>query len=194
MPTSPLFRLGSTSAPPLGRVTSNIGASSRVSRSTVSQRTSLPLAQDQLVSRGSSRTSDDLQRGYQNASPDWPLVPGAGAPRSPGIPLNAAKVKSIRAFSAATKFELDIMIESLPYPAVRFEEALWIPLTEEAHDETGGEVWVFSSGAVVCWNVEDAVAQELINNLYVSAETNIRPLPLETMTAQSFNFLIDAFE
>ena len=198
MPTSPLFRLGSPSVSPLGRVTSNVGASSRArSGSTVPQRATIPLARDQIVSRGSV-VPDSLQRGYSNASPDRTLTSGAGTLGSmpTGIPLNIAKVKPIRAFSAATKFDLDIMIESLPYPAVRFEEALWIPLMEEPdpQNDTGGEAWVFSSGAVVCWNVEDAIAQELINSLFVSAKTNIRLLPLETMTGQSFNFLISAFE
>jgi uncharacterized Rmd1/YagE family protein len=197
MPMNPLFRLGSPSAPPLGRVTTNVGVSSRArSRSTVSQRASLPLAQDQLVYR-SNRAPDDSQTNYTNNSPDWALTSGAEALRSlsTGVALNTTKVKPIRAFSAATKFELDIMIESLPYPAVPFQEALWIPMEDPApQDGTGGEAWVFSSGAVICWNVEDAVAQELINNLFVSANTNIRPLPLESMTAQSFKFLISSFE
>lgn len=195
MPTSPLFRLGSPGVSPLGRVTSNVGASSRArSGTTVPQRATIPLARDQIVSRGSA-VPDNLQRGYSNASLDRTLTSGAGTLGSmpTGIPSNIAQVQPIRAFSAAAKFDLDIMIESLPYPAVRFEEALWIPLMEEPN-ETGSEVWVFSSGAVVCWNVEDAIAQELINSLFVSAKTNIRPLPLETMTGQSFSFLISAFE
>lgn len=115
--------------------------------------------------------------------------------RSNPTPTRGA-IRPVYTFATAEKYDLQRLRRSLPDSTIRFEEALWVPLTSaNAGGEEGDatEVWVFRNGTVVCWGLEEDAARAFVEQL-VNSSPSSQISPLKVVETEELEFVVDPAE
>lgn len=101
-------------------------------------------------------------------------------------------------FATAEKYDLTSIDKALPASAVRFEEALWTPITVAGNEPSSsssvsGEAWVFGNGTVVCWGLQEGASRNFVDDL-IKRSQGAQRAPLKQVETEELEFVIDPAE
>ena len=106
-------------------------------------------------------------------------------------------IQPVYTFATAEKYELTRVRNALPASAIRFEEALWTPVTAgselSSSSNVSGEAWVFGNGTVVCWGLQEGQSRKFVDDL-IQRSKNAQTAPLKHIETEELEFVIDPAE
>jgi len=106
-------------------------------------------------------------------------------------------IQPVYTFATAEKYELTRVRNALPASAIRFEEALWTPVTAgsepSSSSDVSGEAWVFGNGTVVCWGLHEGQSRKFVDDL-IKRSKNAETAPLKHIETEELEFVVDPAE
>ncbi|KAF2752253.1 DUF155-domain-containing protein [Sporormia fimetaria CBS 119925] len=147
-----------------------------------------PQNEEQKQERNRSRKTSSLRRVAVEAQRSRDFVKGKGNKRfvDPDV-----ETKTVTAYCCAEQYNISTAARLIrtqgyeldPFQTGLYPQVIHIQTTEkpsEVKDYQKGDIFIFPSGTVVCWNVREREALHLVNRILPAAAENPHPDLLET--------------